>query len=64
LQQAIIDTNTAVNVHAREIQETKDYLYENKAGMDHVEKVSVRQSISQTAMTGDSAVARKKRLAI
>lgn len=63
LHQAINDTDSAVNAHAREMQESKDYLWENKAGMDHVEKVSVRQSITQIALTGEGAVAKKKRLA-
>jgi DNA helicase-2/ATP-dependent DNA helicase PcrA len=63
LQLAIHNTETSVAEHAREVQETKDYLWENKAGMDHVEKVSVRESITQIAITGENAVAKKKRLA-
>ena len=33
-----------------------------KTGMDHAEKVSVRQSINTEAALGESAVAKKKRL--
>ena len=63
LSQAITAIDAAVSAHAKDVQDTKNYLYENKAGMDHVEKVSVRQSITQTAIIGESAVAKKKRLA-
>lgn len=62
LHQAIDDTDAAVASHAKEAQENKDYLWENKTGMDHVEKISVRQSITQITLTGESAVAKKKRL--
>ena len=50
-----------VNTHVKEIQENKVYLWENKDGMDHVEKVAVRQSVTQIALTGENALARKKR---
>jgi DNA helicase II / ATP-dependent DNA helicase PcrA len=63
LEKSINRIDTEVSSYARDVQESKDYLWENKAGMDHAEKVSVRQSISQIAMTGESAVARKRRLA-
>ncbi len=62
LQKAIDDTDKAVNDHVKEVQKTKDYLWENKAGMDHVEKVAVRQSVTQIAMSGENALERKKRL--
>lgn len=51
-----------IDAHSKDIQEYKDYLWENRAGMDHAEKVSMRQSIWQTALTGESAAARQKRL--
>lgn len=63
LHQAIEATDEAVNKHAKKIQESKDYLWDNKTGMDHVEKVSVRESITQMALTGENAVEKKKRLA-
>ena len=48
--------------HSQDVQDFKEYLWENMADMDHAEKVSVRQSITQTAMSGESAVERKKRI--
>ncbi|MEA3443297.1 MAG: helicase, partial [Bacteroidota bacterium] len=62
LQIAIAETDSNVNNFSKEIQDNKDYLWENKAGMDHAEKVAVRQSIDQFALTGENAVAKKKRL--
>ncbi|MCF8370554.1 MAG: AAA family ATPase [Bacteroidales bacterium] len=62
LEIAIADTDSNVNSVSKEIQENKEYLWENKAGMDHAEKVAVRQSIDQFALTGENAVAKKKRL--
>lgn len=62
LQRAIAESDSNVNSFSKEIQENKDYLWENKAGMDHAEKVAVRQSIDQYALTGENAVAKKKRL--
>ncbi len=58
----INNTEGNINSHSKDIQEYKDYLWENRAGMDHAEKVSMRQSIWQTALTGESAAAKKRRL--
>ena len=55
-----IDEN--VLKQARDLQEQKTYLYENKAGMDHAEKVSIHQSVHSAALTGEAALERKKRL--
>src|SRR6056297_1857435 len=63
LLRAINDADAVAGNQAREMQESKDYLWENRAGMDHVEKVAVRQSITQIALTGENAAERKKRLA-
>ncbi len=63
LLKAINDADAAVGAQSKEIQESKDYLWENRSGMDHVEKVAVRQSITQIALTGENAAERKKRLA-
>lgn len=58
----INNTEGNIDAHSKDIQEYKDYLWENRAGMDHAEKVSMRQSIWQTALTGESAAAKKQRL--
>jgi DNA helicase II / ATP-dependent DNA helicase PcrA len=63
LEHAIAQTDAVAQAYARDAQESREYLWENKAGMDHAEKLSVRQSIYQISLTGESAVARKKRLA-
>ncbi len=66
IKQKLLDeinrTEGNIDSHSKDIQEYKDYLWENRAGMDHAEKVSVRQSIWQTALTGESATAKKRRL--
>ncbi|MDW7644859.1 MAG: 3'-5' exonuclease [Desulfuromonadales bacterium] len=48
--------------YQQDIQEQKTYLWENKAGMDHVEKVTTRQAIEQMLMSGDALAAQKQRL--
>ncbi|MDF1561290.1 MAG: AAA family ATPase [Bacteroidales bacterium] len=62
LKSALERIDRAVDRLARELKEQKNYLWENKAGMDHVEKVSVRQSVTQSALTGEAALERKKRI--
>lgn len=62
LTAAIDQIDRAVSGYARELQEQKDYLWEHRAGMDHVEKVAVRQSVTRAALTGEAAVEKKKRL--
>lgn len=55
-----VDEN--VERYAKELQEQKNYLYENKTGMDAAEKASVKQSVNMQAISGEAAVAYKKRL--
>ncbi|MEX2600652.1 MAG: UvrD-helicase domain-containing protein, partial [Balneolaceae bacterium] len=55
-----VDEN--VSRTARELQEQKNYLYENKTGMDAAEKASVKQAVNMQAISGEAAVAYKKRL--
>ncbi len=47
---------------ARELHETKKYLYENKTGMDRMEKESVRQSVTQGALVGEGIVKKRKQI--
>lgn len=58
----IVKTEEDVLSYSKDVQEIKDYLWENKADMDHVEKVSSRESITQRALTGEGAAAKIKRL--
>ena len=62
LQSAIDRIDKNVQDYAKEVQAQKDYLWEHKTGMDHVEKVAVHQSVRQSALTGEAAVEKKKRL--
>jgi DNA helicase-2/ATP-dependent DNA helicase PcrA len=55
-----IDRN--VTNYTKDLKEQKDYLYENKEGMDRAEKGSARQSVHATVLTGEAALERKKRL--
>jgi DNA helicase-2/ATP-dependent DNA helicase PcrA len=51
-----------VKRYAKEIQDQKTYVWENKTGMDHAEKISVRQSVTNAALTAEKALTQKKRL--
>ena len=62
LKNTLARIDERVNGYSKELQEQKKYLWENKAGMDHAEKVSVRQSVQQAALTGEAALEKKKSL--
>ncbi len=62
LNNTLAEIDNKVARYSSDLQEQKDYLYENKAGMDHAEKVSVHQSVATTALTGEAALERKKRI--
>jgi len=55
-----VDEN--VRSHAEELRQKKQYMYEHQSGMDEADMVAAGQSINRMAFTGESAVARKKRL--
>jgi DNA helicase-2/ATP-dependent DNA helicase PcrA len=59
---ALEDLGGRVRRYAQEIQEQKAYLWEHKADMDHVEKVSARQSAHQTVLSGEMVQAARNRL--
>ncbi len=62
LNRSLIRTSAEVNRHKEDVQENKTYLYENKDGMDHAEKINVRQSIDNIGLIGENAAAKRKRL--
>jgi DNA helicase II / ATP-dependent DNA helicase PcrA len=62
LSDALGNIDKKVSGYKKDLQEQKTYLYENKAGMDHAEKVSIHQSVHAAALTGEAALDRKKRL--
>lgn len=62
LRGALDRIDTRLGDYARDIQKQKDYLWEHRADMDHVEKISNRQSIEQALDAGEALLAHKKRL--
>ena len=62
LSDALQNIDGKVSGYKKDLQEQKTYLYENKAGMDHAEKVSIHQSVHAAALTGEAALERKKRI--
>lgn len=62
LEKAILDIDHLVRKQAKDIKDLNEYLEEHQTGMDHIEKISVRESIAQTAMTGEHSVGIRKRL--
>lgn len=62
LQFAIQRTEDRVRLYSDELRQNKEYIYEHQAGMDEADKVAAGQSINRMASTGESVVARKKKL--
>jgi len=62
LNYAVLEIEGMVRSQFNDMMEQKKYLSESKADMDHVEKVSVRQSIEQIALVGEHGAAKKQRL--
>ena len=62
LIKALDEIDKKVSGYIRDLKEQKNYLYENKTGMDRLEKVAVRQSVSAAVLTGEVAIERKKRI--
>lgn len=62
VEQAIDISNRSADLLAGEVKETTAYMWENKAEMDGMEKLSVRKSIAQMALSGEKVLERKKRL--
>ncbi|MCW4149616.1 AAA family ATPase [Halomonas sp. 18H] len=62
-----IDTNLAeldrrIDAYAEDVQAQKEYLWSSRDEMDHIEKISARESIQQAVMTGDNALSRRRKL--
>lgn len=62
IREMLRKTTKAVEEHVKNIQENKNYLYDNKDGMDHAEKINVRQSIDNIGLVGENAADKKRRL--
>jgi len=62
LEDAYFGVDEAIERQSRELKEQKNYMYENKAGMDAAEKAAIKQSVNMGAISGEQAVALKERL--
>ncbi|MFW5707017.1 MAG: HelD family protein [Bacteroidota bacterium] len=66
IQEKLVTTlekiNARVKEQARDLYDSKKYLYENKDGMDRLEKVSVRETVIQGAMLGEKTVLRRENI--
>ncbi|SKC65364.1 HelD family protein [Ohtaekwangia koreensis] len=62
LQLALRRVDDAVKQFSTELRQNKQYIYENQSGMDDADMVAAGQSINRMAFTGESAVARKRKL--
>jgi len=59
---AIRRADDSVKHFSTELRQNKEYIYENQSGMDDADMVSAGQSINRMAFTGETAVARKRKL--
>jgi DNA helicase II / ATP-dependent DNA helicase PcrA len=62
LLQAIRRADERVKNYAEELRQKKEYMYEHQSGMDEADKVAAGQSVNRMASTGESAVARKRKM--
>ncbi|QNI03878.1 ATP-binding domain-containing protein [Halomonas sp. SH5A2] len=58
----ISELDERLTAYADDIQSQKEYLWNSRDEMDHIEKISARESIQQSVMTGDNALTRRNRL--
>ena len=59
---AIRRSDDRVKQFSEELRQNKEYIHEHRSGMDEADMVAAVQSINRMAFTGESAVARKKKL--
>src|SRR3982750_3322011 len=52
----------SVKQFSTELRQNKQYIYEHQSGLDEADMVAAGQSINRMAFTGESAVARKRKL--
>lgn len=62
LNEALERIDGRVRRYATDIKEQKTYLTEHRAAMDHVEKVSARDSVQQAMRTAETVVATRRRI--
>lgn len=59
---AIRRVDERVKQYSTELRQNKEYIYEHQSGLDEADMVAAGQSINRMAFTGESAVARKRKL--
>lgn len=59
---AIRRVDGTVKQFSEELRQSKQYIHEHQSGMDEADMVAAGQSINRMAFTGESAVARKRKL--
>jgi DNA helicase-2/ATP-dependent DNA helicase PcrA len=62
LQLALRRVDDTVRQFSTELRQNKEYIHEHQSGMDEADMVAAGQSIDRMAFTGESAVARKRKL--
>jgi len=62
LSLAVQRVDESVRSFSEELRQKKQYIFEHQSGMDEADMVAAGQSVNRMAFTGESAVARKRKL--
>ncbi|MFP4065821.1 MAG: HelD family protein, partial [Bacteroidales bacterium] len=62
INHTISSINAKLEEQAKDLHASKKYLYDNKDGMDRMEKEAVRYSITSNAIIGEASVEKRKRI--
>ncbi|MEX2475022.1 3'-5' exonuclease [Marinobacter sp.] len=63
LERALQEADMRLRAYQEDIQSQKEYLWNSRDEMDHIEKISARESIQQAVTTGEFVFSQRKRLA-
>ena len=62
LERALQEADERLDAYQWDIQSQKEYLWNSRDEMDHIEKISARESIQQAVTTGEFVLDQRKRL--
>lgn len=62
LERALKEADDRLQAYQDDIQSQKEYLWNSRDEMDHVEKISTRDSIQQSVTTGEFVLGQRKRM--
>lgn len=62
LERALKEADERLEAYRNDIQSQKEYLWSSRDEMDHIEKISARESIQQAVITGEFVLEQRKRL--